>query len=90
MALSRWVITAPVSVPAGTPTAVAGGLGTVSWLGAAGVYSDGMPQTFVEGQVILLDSAGGTSSLYAYLNAAGVLRAYVPGSDDAGHAALAN
>lgn len=87
MALSRYVITAPVSIPAGTATAVSGGFGTVSWAGASGAYSDGVGQTFVAGQVIELDSG---STLYAYLNTAGVLRAYVQGQDDVGHAALSN
>lgn len=38
MALGRFVVTAPVTVPVGTPTAVAGGFGTVSWQGACGFF----------------------------------------------------
>lgn len=38
-------------------------------------------------QVIELDSAG---ALYAYLNGQGALRAFVQGTDDVGHGALAN
>jgi hypothetical protein len=44
-------------------------------------------QTFVPRTPIVLDSA---SPLYAALNRASALRAYVQGQDDVGHAALAN
>jgi hypothetical protein len=74
MALNRYVLTADTTVAAGTPTAVSGGPGTVSWSGP-GPY----PVTYARGQVIVLDQAG---SLYAAIGA-GNLRAYVPGTDDA-------
>jgi hypothetical protein len=51
------------------------------------------PVTFVKGQVIYADSAGGSTTgaqqLYNAIGA-GNLRAYVQGQDDVGHAALAN
>lgn len=103
MALTRFVITAPVVIPAGTATVVSGGFGTVSWAGASGVYAEGVGPgaiedayasqsdvTLLAGTPIILDNAGGANSLYAYLNAAGVLRPYVQGQDDVGHAALSN
>ena len=45
------------------------------------------PQTFVPGTPIVLDSAG---PLYAALNGAGALRAYVQGTDDLSRAAISN
>ena len=92
MALNRYVITSAVTVPAGTPAApTAGEPGTG---GAAGYGNTGIsagsaafPQTFVPGTPIVLDSA---SPLYVYLNGQGVLRAWVQGADDVGHAALSN
>jgi hypothetical protein len=93
MALNRYVLTATITVPAGTITTpvVAGEPGTG---GAAGYGNTGIsagyaafPQTFVAGTAIVLDSA---SPLYTYLNGQGVLRAYVQGQDDRGGAALAN
>jgi hypothetical protein len=81
MAVNRYVVTADVTVPAGTPTAVPGGPGTVSWSGP-GPY----PVTYASGQVIVLDPAG---SLYAAIGA-GNLRAWVEGQDGVGRPALAN
>jgi len=43
--------------------------------------------TYLAGTPLLLDTAG---SLYAALNGAGALRAFVPGQDDVNHAALGN
>ncbi len=92
MALSRYVLTASITVPAGTPATVtagepatggAAGYGSASVSAGYGVF----PQTFVRGTTIMLDSA---SALYAYLNGQAALRAYVQGQDDSGHAALAN
>ena len=91
MALSRYVITAPVTVPAGAPaTSTAGEPGTG---GAAGFGNTGIsagyaafPQTFQPGTAILLDPAG---ALYAAIGA-GNLRPYVQGQDDRGGAALSN
>ena len=102
VSLNRFVVTAPYIIPAGTATAVSGGFGTVSWAGASGAYAEGVGPgtvedayasqsdvTLVPGQVIVLDS-GTPSLLYTLLNGAGVLRAYVQGQDDVGHAALSN
>jgi|ERR1035437_593050 hypothetical protein len=105
MALSRFVVTAPVTVPAGTASAVSQPGSTVSWAGAAGAWSDGMNPgavedaynsqsavTFVPGQVIVassLSTDGGAYALYTAIGA-GNLRAYVQGTDDVGHASLAN
>jgi hypothetical protein len=82
MALSRFVITQDVTVAAGTPAAVSGGPGTVSWSGP-GPY----PAVYPRNTVLLLDTAG---SLYAALNGAGALRAFIDGQDTRGGAALAN
>jgi hypothetical protein len=85
MALSRFVLTATVTVPAGTPTADANGFGLVTWAGNAGPpvqWSAGsMPITFTKGQVILADSAGGSSTAAQQLYNAigGNLRAFVDG-----------
>ncbi len=91
MALSRYVVTATTTVPAGTlSTPVAGEPGTG---GAAGFGSESVsagavlyPATFIAGTTIVLDPA---SALYAAIGA-GNLRPYVQGQDDVGHAALAN
>jgi hypothetical protein len=74
MALNRYVLTADVTVPAGTPTAVSGGPGTVSWSGP-GPY----PVTYPPGTALVLDPAG---PLYAAIGA-GNLRAWVDGQDAA-------
>jgi len=93
MALNRHVLTATITVRAGTITTpvVAGELGTG---GAAGYGSASIsaghgifPQTFVAGTTIVLDSA---SPLYTYLSGQGVLRAYVKGQGDVGRASLSN
>jgi hypothetical protein len=81
MALNRYVLTADVTVPAGTPTAVSGGPGTVSWSGP-GPY----PAAYQRNTVIVADPAG---SLYAAIGA-GNLRAYVQGQDDRGGVAISN
>jgi hypothetical protein len=92
VALGRYVITASYTTAAGTPaTATAGEPGT----GGAAGYGTGdvsagyslYPQTFLPGTALWLDSAG---PLYAVLNGASVLRAFVDGQDDVGHAALSN
>ncbi len=91
MALSRYVLTSSVTVPAGTPATVTAGepgtggpagYGSASVSAGYGVFG----QTFVRGQVIVADPAG---ALYAAIGA-GNLRAYVQGQDDVGHAALSN
>jgi len=91
VALNKYVLTATVTVAAGTvATPVAGEPGTG---GAAGfgntATSAGIgyfPQTFVKGTAIVLDPAG---AVFAAIGA-GNLRAYTQGTDDVGHGALAN
>ena len=73
MALSRFVVTAEVTVPAGTMTP--GTFGTASYAGPAGSPQQRAPAAACQ--------------LYAAIGA-GNLRAYVQGTDDAGHAALTN
>jgi hypothetical protein len=85
MALNRYIVTADVTVPAGTATPVSGGPGTVSWAGPAGAWAEGYPVTFTRGTPIVLDPAG---PLYAAIGA-GNLRAFAD-TDAVGHRALAN
>lgn len=92
MALGRYVITANVSIAAGTvATVVAGEPGTGGAAGfgntAISAGAEDWPTTFVAGTAIVLDNAG---AVYAALNGAGALRAYVQGQDDVGHAAISN
>lgn len=94
--LQRFVVTADFSVPPGTvATPVAGEPGTGGPGGyggaplAAGQVEAPWPMTVRKNMVIVLDS-GTPSPLYVALNTAGVLRAYVPGQDDRGGAALSN
>ena len=92
MALSRYVITAPVIVPArtpATPTAGEPGTGGAAGFGNTGISAGyaAFPQSFQPGMPIVLESA---SSLYAALNGAGALRPYVQGTDDVSHAAISN
>jgi hypothetical protein len=91
MALSRYVLTATVTVPAGTlATATAGepGTGGAAGFGSAGISGGyaAFPQTFQPGTAIILDPAG---PLYAAIGG-GNLRAWVQGQDDVGHGALSN
>ena len=90
MAIQRYVLTATVTVPAGTAaTPVAGEPSTGGVAGYGSVSTTGgplWPVTYVKGTVIELDPAG---QLYAAIGS-GNLRAYVQGQDDVGHAALAN
>jgi hypothetical protein len=82
MALSRYVLTADVTVAAGTVSG--GSFGTGSTPGTA--WSENWPVTFLEGTAMLLDPAG---ELFAAIGS-GNLRAYGQGTDDVGHAALSN
>lgn len=91
--LNRFVVTATVTIPAGTvSTVVAGEPGTG---GAAGFGNSSasaaslFPMTITQGTAIMLDN-GTPSAMYTALNTLGVLRAYVQGQDDVGHAALCN
>lgn len=94
MALSRFVLTATVTLPAGTFTDdVATGLrfGTGSNAQGAGNWGSNGGATFLEGTAIYADSsgAGGAGALYTAIGA-GNLRAFVDGQDNVGHAALSN
>ena len=90
MALNRYVLTAQVTVSAGTAaTVVAGEPGTEGPAGYGGVATTGgplWPTTYLKGQAIVLDPAG---SLFAAIGG-GNLRAWVDGQDTSGHAALGN
>lgn len=92
--LQRFVVTANTVVAAGTvATVVAGEPGTGGAAGfgntAISAGAEDWPMTFIAGTAIVLDS-GTPSALYTALNTAGALRAYVPGQDDVGHAAISN
>jgi hypothetical protein len=107
MALSRFVLTANVTLTADTVAAVvAGEPGTggpsgfgnsatiIPAAGSEGKYGlPGMPLTLLAGTPVWADSSAGFASapqlLYQAIGAAN-LRAYVQGTDDVGHAALAN
>ncbi len=102
MALSRFVLTARTTVvPDTLATLVAGepGTGAPAGPGNVGTVSPGtsgrygwLPVTFEKGMVIYADSSAGTTPpqlLYQAIGA-GNLRAYVQGTDDAGHAGLGN
>lgn len=88
MALSRFVLTATVTVAAGAPTAGASGSATTP--GAA--WSELWPVTYLKGTAMWADSSvssTGPQLLYQAIGA-GNLRALVDGQDNVGHAALAN
>jgi hypothetical protein len=92
--LNRYVLTQTYTLTAGTiATPTAGEIATGGFSGyGTGDLASGealWPTTFLEGTAIILDS-GTPSALYTALNGAGVLRAYVQGQDDVGHAALSN
>jgi hypothetical protein len=80
MAVQKFVVTQDVTVAAGTPSPVSGGLGIVSWSGQ-GPY----PAAYRHGDVIAADPAG---SLYAAIGA-GNLRV-LGDTDLVGHSGLAN
>ena len=90
MALNRYVLTATVTIPAGTPaTVVAGEPGTGGAAGFGGAPTTGgyaFPTLLLKGTPIILDPAG---SLYAAIGASN-LRAFVDGQDWVSHAALGN
>jgi len=102
MALSRFVLTATVtltpdtlaSVTAGEPgTGGAAGFGDSATVlpGTSGKY-ELIPATLQKGTVIVADSTAGSSSpqlLYQAIGA-GNLRAWVDGQDAVGHARLSN
>lgn len=85
-------------VIAGTPSTTTGvgapaNFGTGSTLGASSAWAEGQPVTFRNGDVMYLDSGGGSTGparLYQALVAAGAtLRAFTA-NDETGHAALGN
>jgi hypothetical protein len=92
MPVNRYVLTANVTVPAGTlstPTAGEPGTGGAAGYGSSSTSAGYgiFPQTFMKNTPIVLDPAG---PLYAALNGAGALRPWVQGTDDRGGAALSN
>ena len=97
MALNRYILVNTVTVAADVAaTVVAGEPGTGGPAGFGNAASISPPTankygvnpsvTFLKGTPIVLDPAG---SLFAAIGATN-LRAYVQGSDDVGHAGLAN
>lgn len=101
MGFGRFVLTAKVVVPAGTPTAAASPGNTSSYAngtGSATKWAPPFPVTFLPGQVIYADDTApgttptGPQQLYQAIIAvnASALRAYVQGTDDRGAAALSN
>lgn len=91
MALNKYVLTATVTIAAGTlATPVAGEPGTGGAAGYGNAATSAgygvFPQVITKGTPIVLDPAG---VLFAAIGA-GNLRAYVPGTDDVSHAATAN
>jgi hypothetical protein len=89
MAITRLVLTATVTVPAGTATPVSGSSGLVSWAGPAGAWAEGFPVTFLKGTVIEMDPATTAGAALQAAIGAGNLRAYAD-ADAVGHQALAN
>ena len=81
MAVNRYVLTSDVTVGAGSASAVAGGLGIVSWSGP-GPY----PAVYPKGTVIALDPA---SAAYTAIGA-GNLRALTDTDASAGRPGIAN
>jgi hypothetical protein len=101
MAIQRYVLTATVTVPAGTAATVAAGepgTGAPAGPGNAATVAPGtsgkygwLPQVLLPGQVIWADPAAGSTGpqlLYAAIGP-GNLRAYAD-TDAVGHAAPAN
>ena len=89
MALARFVLTGTVTLPPDALTGAAYGCATGT--DAAGHWGI-TGATFPKVTVVYADSSAGTTGphlLYQAIGAAS-LRAYVPGTDDAGHAGLAN
>ena len=87
MALNRYVLTATITIPAGTAaTVVAGEPSTGGWGGVATTGGPLFATTYIKGTAIILDPAG---PLYTLIGA-GNLRAFVDGQDNVGHAAISN
>lgn len=91
MAISRWVVTANLTLPPDVLAAISGGNGSAGGTDAAGHYGI-TGATITEGTVLYADSSAGTTGpqlLYQAIGA-GNLRAYVQGQDDVGHAGISN
>jgi hypothetical protein len=90
MALQRYVLTADVTVPAGTlatPTAGVPGTGGAASYGSASTTGGPLwPVTYARGQVIVLDPAG---PLFAAIGAANP-RPFTDGTDGAGRPGISN
>ena len=101
MALSRFVVTATVTIAAGTPVTptageqVFGSSSLATGSGSSSTWPPMEPYTFHPGDVIYADSSApgstptGTQQLYQAIGSSS-LRAYVDGQDGRGGAALAN
>lgn len=92
--LQRFVITQNIVIAAGAVAAVvAGEPGTGGAAGygnsSIGSGAEEWATSYIAGTTIVLDS-GTPSALYTALNTASAIRAYVPGQDDVGHAAISN
>jgi hypothetical protein len=97
MAFGRWVLTARVTVPAGTASAPSGPGNTVTYANGSGStskWAPPFPVTFLPGQIIYADDTApgatptGPQQLFQAIGAAN-LRAYVQGTSD-GHDGLSN
>jgi hypothetical protein len=90
MAVQRWVLTATVTIPPGTPaTPTAGEPETGGAAGHGSATTTGgqlFSVTFLSGTAIILDPAG---PLYAAIGA-GNLRPFTDGTDTVSHAATSN
>jgi hypothetical protein len=90
VAVQRYVLTAAVTVPAGTAAALAPGepgTGAPAGYGSAATTGGPLwPVSYARGQVIMLDPAG---PLYSQIGA-GNLRAWADGQDSAGRPGISN
>jgi hypothetical protein len=86
VALNRYVVTSAVTLASDALTAGTGGWGNSTGTDAAGAYDTCGPQVIPPGTVIIADPAG---KLFTAIGS-GNLRAFVPGQDDVGHAAISN
>lgn len=89
MAMAKFVLTASITVPGDVLALISGGFGTASGTEAAGHYGS-CGATWPAGTAIMMDTATTAGAALQAAIGAGNLRAYVPGTDDVGHAALAN
>lgn len=91
MALNRYVVSKTTTVAAGTlatPTPGEPETGGAAGFGSSATTGGQLfAATFIEGTPLVLDTG---SALYAALNGAGALRAWVPGTDDRGPSGISN